>query len=222
MRSEEQNREQRHARFRLWKQLLRFVPRRAAMHRYPLVGRFAAAARKRAFLWSFKPQHLRPAFYAGSILSLMPVMGVQLPLAFVLALLLRANFMILGGLQFITNPVTAAPIYYATYELGHTIITKVGYGHSTEVAEDIETTDRGSLPPRIEKTRIVPPHAGGIHWGRRIGTAINSLVIGGAICGTLLGVLLDLSWRFLAERFGPKHLHPRRGSRSTEPTGPPK
>jgi uncharacterized protein (DUF2062 family) len=209
---EEHDRQQRHARFRRWKQLLRFVPRRAAMHRYPFVGRFAAAARRRAYLWSFKPQHLRPAFYAGSILSLMPVMGVQLPLAFVLALLLRANFMILGGLQFITNPFTAAPIYYATYELGHNVIHRVGLGQAIAIEGD------AGVPPRPEP--IAPVQ--GIHWGRRIGTAINSLVIGGAICGTLLGLLLDVSWRFLARRFGPKHLHPRRGSRSTEPTGPPK
>lgn len=216
---EEHARQERHARFRLWKQVLRFVPRRAALHRYPLVGRFAAAARRRAYLWSFKRPHLRPAFYAGSILSLMPVMGVQLPLAFILALLLRANFMVLGGLQFITNPVTAAPIYYATYELGHTIIVRSGFGRSVEVEQDIENSPPSTLPPRIERARPVPP--GDVHWGRRIGTAINALVIGGAIAGTLLGVLLDFTWRLLAERFGPKHLHPRRHSRSTERTAPP-
>lgn len=215
---EEHARQERHARFRLWKQVLRFVPRRAAIHRYPLVGRFAAAARKRAYLWSFKRPHLRPAFYAGSILALMPVMGVQLPMAFVLALLLRANFMVLGGLQFITNPVTAAPIYYATYELGHNIIAHSGFGRSVEAEQDLENP-APVLPPRIERARPVP--AVDVHWGRRIGTAINALVIGGAIMGTLLGLLLDFSWRLLAERFGPKQLHARRGSRSTDPTGPP-
>lgn len=218
---EEHARQDRHTRFRRWKLLMRFVPRRAAMHRYPLVGRFAEMARKRAYLWSFKPQHLRPAFYAGSILSLMPVMGVQLPLAFILALLFRANFMVLGGLQFITNPVTAVPVYLTTYELGHNIMTWSGFGNSVPIKEELDTTT-STLPPRLEPARPGPPPSGEAHWGRRIGNKINALVIGGAIIGTLLGVLLDFTWRILLERFGPKHLHLRRGSRSTEPTGPPK
>ena len=113
---------ERFARLRRVKQVLRFMPRRAMLHKYPLVGRFADAARQRAYLWSLKPESMRPALYAGSILSLLPVMGVQLPLALLLSLLLRANFMVLGGLQFITNPFTAAPIYYATHQLGAVVI----------------------------------------------------------------------------------------------------
>ncbi len=40
-------------------------------------------------------------------------MGVPLPLA--LALVFRANFVVMDGLQFITTPFTAAPIFYGTY-----------------------------------------------------------------------------------------------------------
>jgi len=219
MAPEDHARQQRFARFRLWKQLLRYMPRRAALHRYPLVGRFAKASRRRAFLWSFKARYLRPAFYAGSILSVMPVMGVQLPMAFVLALLLRANFMVLGGLQFITNPVTAAPIYYATHQLGRNVIVWSGFGAAIEVEDDIGGE---AIPPGFEPNKPIDQSHGEMHWGRRIGTAINALVIGGAIIGTLLGFLLDLCWRILAQRFGPKHLHFRRESRSTESTGPPR
>ena len=66
-------REERFARLRRLKQFLRYMPRRAVFHKYPLIGRFADAARKRAYLWSFKTANLRPSFYAGSILSLLPV-----------------------------------------------------------------------------------------------------------------------------------------------------
>lgn len=203
--------------------MLRFLPRRAAMHRYPLIGRFAEAARKRSFLWSFKPAQLRPAIYAGSILTLMPVMGVQLPVAFILALLLRANFMVLGGLQFVSNPVTAAPLYYATYEVGRTVIAWSGFGQSVAKEEGPELDLIATTRPHetLEPAKPEAPPDGKLNWGRRIGTVINALVIGGAIMGTLLGVLLDLTWRLLAERIGPVHLHLRRGSRSTEPTGPP-
>jgi len=220
--TDEHARHERHARFRLWKQILRYVPRRAAFHRYPIVGRFAEMARKRSYLWSFKQPQLRPAFYAGSILSLMPVMGVQLPSAFILALLLRANFMVLGGLQFITTPFTAAPIYYATHQLGKNIIELSGFGHSIPIEEEFEQPESVATIDALEPLPDPNDPQHEIHWGRRIGSAINALVIGGAVMGTLLGVALDFSWRILTERYGPKHLHMRRASRSTEPTGPPK
>lgn len=217
-------REERFARLRRLKQFLRFMPRRAVFHKYPLIGRFAEAARKRAYLWSFKTTHLRPSFYAGSILALLPVMGMQLPLAFLLCLLLRGNFMVMGGLQFITNPFTAAPIYYATHELGKTVIEASGFGRSPEPVESVEPGAAPDLaPPRLEPARIAPPpppHE--MHWGRRVGTAINALVIGGVISGALLGVLLDLLWRLAAEYYARKHPPVARASRSTETTAPPK
>lgn len=217
-------REERFARLRRLKQFLRFMPRRAVFHKYPLIGRFAEVARRRAYLWSFKTVHIRPSFYAGSILSLLPVMGVQLPLAFLLCLLLRGNFMVMGGLQFITNPFTAAPIYYATHQLGKTVIEASGFGGSLETVEPVapEATPGPAQPPRLEPAQVTPqppPHE--MHWGRRIGTAINALVIGGVISGALLGALLDLCWRFAAEYYARKH-PPVRASRSTEATAPPK
>jgi len=222
MAPEENARQDRHDRFRIWKKVLRFVPRRTAFHRYPLVGRFAAIARKRAFLWSFKIQHLRPAFYSGSILAVMPVLGVQVPAAFLLALLFRANFMVLGAIQFITNPVTAAPIYYATHTLGSQVIEWSGFGGGVEVEDAIDPSRVSLLGPNLEPLGHALEPGKKTHWSRSVGTAINALVIGGAIIGALLGALLDFSWRFLAERFGPLHLHLRRGSRSTKSTGPPK
>jgi hypothetical protein len=75
--SQEEHRRQRHSRVRRAKAFLRYMPRRAAFHRYPFIGRFAQMARARPYLWSMKPRNLTTAFYAGSILSLLPVFGVQ-------------------------------------------------------------------------------------------------------------------------------------------------
>ncbi len=222
---EHAERQERHARFRRLKQLLRFVPRRAVMHKYPIVGRFAEMARKRAYLWSFKTPHMRPAFYAGAILSLMPVLGVQIPLALLLALLLRANFMVMAALQFITTPFTAAPVYYATHQLGRTVIEVSGFGRSVDVVNhDEPLPPAGPLPPpRLEAAKVKPEPANGpVPIGRRIGTAINALVIGGVIAGALIGLLLDLLWRFALERSGGKLFRRPWHYRSTEPTGPPK
>lgn len=207
---------ERWARIRRVKQMLKFMPRRAVMHRYPLVGRFAEMARRRAYLWSLKPEHMRPALYAGSILSLLPVMGAQLPLALVLAVLLRANFMVLGGLQFITNPFTAAPIYFATHQLGAYVIQTAGFGEALPAADPNEAvlpvSDHADSPAALPKAER-PSRA------RRIGTAINALIIGGVLAGSALGLLLDILYR----NYWQHHTHAprRRRPAAGPPRGPP-
>jgi uncharacterized protein (DUF2062 family) len=198
------------ARIRRAKFWLRFMPRRARFHTYPLIGRFAEFARKRNYLWSFRYPQLRASFYVGSILSLMPAMGVQLPLAFALALLLRTNVMILGGLQFITNPVTAAPIYIGTWKLGMFVIEHSGFGRSLEPEIVTLPDDQPITPPapeNLDDTLIVtlgdepgaPAPASKAptepRWTSRIGTGFNALLIGGLLTGALLGAALDLLWR---------------------------
>ncbi len=215
----EESHEQRHARFqriRRLKKLLRFTPRRASLHRYPLIGRFADVARKRSYLWSFRSEHVRPALYAGSIVSFLPIMGVQLPVAFLLCLLLRTNFMVMGGLQFITNPFTAAPVYYATYQLGQTIIRASGFGHSVELAESLEVppanepvSPAATATDGEEDDALHPPEH--LTWTRRFGTLVNALVLGGVVMGALLGFILDLLWRIgVARAARHRALHPRR------------
>lgn len=201
----DESHEQRHARFariRRTKLLLRFTPRRALLHRYPLIGRFAALARTRSYLWSFRTEQVRPALYGGAVVSLLPIMGVQLPVALLLSLLLRCNFMVFGGLQFITNPFTAGPIYYGTYRLGQAVIDASGFGQSVELAEE-ETAPavprEAPAPPAADPTDAgEPPER--MTWTQRFGTAINALVLGGVIAGTLVGLVLDLIWRVGAAR----------------------
>lgn len=119
---------QRHARIRRVKQLLKWMPRKANIGRYPVLKWFAKAARKRPLLWSFKVAQCTPAFYAGAIIAFLPFYGIQLPLAFGAAILLRANLPFACGLQLITNPVTLFPLYFATYKVGRSIIDFFSYG----------------------------------------------------------------------------------------------
>lgn len=177
------------------------------MHRYPLVGRFADFARKRGYLWSAKYEHMRPSFYVGSILSLLPVMGLQLPLALLFSVLLRANFMVMGGLQFITNPFTAAPIYYATHQIGAYVIRTAGFGHALPAADPKESVlplaeeiDGHEAPPPRTKAELAKPST-----ARRIGNAINALIVGGIVTGGALGLVLDLLYR----NFWPRRAPPR-------------
>lgn len=200
------HRKEHFARIRRTKLFLRFMPRRAVFHKYPFIGRFADAARQRSYLWSFKTPEVRPALYIGSILAFMPALGVQLPFAFVLALLLRLNVMVLGGLQFITNPLTAIGIYTATYQLGKTVIDASGFGRSIEVIDSpAGYTAPAELPLSAPSNRTTPgaPLARDeeepptqIRWTRLLGTGINALIIGGAIIGVVVGGVLDIVWRF--------------------------
>jgi uncharacterized protein len=108
------------------KRLLRWLPRRATMHRYPILKWFAASARKRAYLWSFRTEAAVPAIYAGCILAFAPLYGVQIPLAVAFAFLLRANLPILVGIQIITNPVTVVPLYFAAFAIGRHFLQVFG------------------------------------------------------------------------------------------------
>lgn len=110
------------------RKLLRPLPRRANVRRYPIIKWFAELARKRPYLWSFKRANVLPALYVGAILSLLPLYGLQAGLALLAAVLVRGNLTVMVGLQFLTNPFTIGPIYYFTYRIGFWLIEATGMG----------------------------------------------------------------------------------------------
>lgn len=185
-----EHRQKRFARIRRAKWFLRFMPRKARFHRYPLIGRFADFARKRDYLWSFRTESVRPALYIGSVIALLPLLGIQVAVAFALALMSRANVMLLVGLQFITTPITAPPLYYATYHVGRAAMEAVGFEKVPQHVEseaaliqELETMDQ-SITVSDQK------------WSDRWGGTIVALMIGGLIVGSLVGFILDIIWRY--------------------------
>lgn len=110
------------------RRLLRPLPRRSNLHRYPVIKWFAERARRHPFLWSFKRAQIIPALYVGSIISLAPVYGIQILLAFAAAMIFRANLTVMVALQFLTNPLTVVPIYAATGWIGATLMRYFGLG----------------------------------------------------------------------------------------------
>lgn len=167
----------RFARIRRLKLLLRFMPRRARFHTYPLVGRFAAFARARSYLWSFRYPQVRPALYLGCILTLIPI-PAQLPIAFFLCLGFRANFMLMGGLQFASNPATSLPLAIGTYKLGSLVLHLTGISatdSSVVIAPDLDLTQPLPLPsPEALQEKSTPnpvpetPASGKKTWADRI------------------------------------------------------
>ena len=177
----------RFARIRRVKFWLRYMPRRARFHTYPFVGRFADFARKRSYLWSFNYPQIRPAFYLGSVLTLLPVLG-QLPIAFVLCLFFRTNFMVLGGLQFVSNLLTLPFIIAGCYKLGLFVMRLTGLDRFTAFIP-VSVPDESGIEGA---TQVVEPSLGAkfVLYG-------SALTIGGLIAGLVLGAALDLLWRLL-------------------------
>ncbi len=170
------------ARIRRTKWLLRYMPRRARFHTYPLVGRFAAFARSRNFLWSFQYPQLRPAFYLGSVLTFLPVLG-QLPIAFGLCLLFRTNFMILGGLQLASNLLTFPFILWGTFHLGTFVLGLTGLDSLA-----------GLIPPPVADPALASAAAEPA-GGASFSLYASAFCLGALIAGLALGAVLDLLWR---------------------------
>lgn len=172
------------------KRLLRWMPRRANVHRYPILKWFARSARKRAFLWSFRTGAAVPAIYAGCVLAFSPLYGAQLPLAFLLALLLRANLPILAGLQVITNPITFIPVYYASYHIGRHVLNLLGWQAPPLGLEEFRSLFVSILSFEIKHS---------LGYAARI-TGITT--IGGWMMGVFVASILATIYRFGAYEVG--------------------
>ncbi|MGL6290890.1 MAG: DUF2062 domain-containing protein [Silanimonas sp.] len=110
------------------RRMLRPLPRRANLERYPVLKWFAAYARRAGFLWSFKRTNVLPSLYAGSVLAFLPLYGLQILLGFGAALGLRGNLTVMVALQMITNPLTIVPVYGFTAWVGLGAMALVGVG----------------------------------------------------------------------------------------------
>lgn len=128
-----EERRHRYSRIRRTKQILRPLPRKATLHRYPIIKLFAKAARQRPSLWSFKTTHVSPALYIGCVLAFLPAYGIQIAIAILAAWVFKANLPIIVGLQFITNPFTMWLIYWFTLTVGQTFIDYWGLQNGNNV-----------------------------------------------------------------------------------------
>lgn len=161
------------------RRLLRRLPRRASVGRWPVLGRFADAARARPWLWSFKIAHVAPALYIGAVCGLLPMPG-QVPLGFALALLLRANLPVVVALCFASNPLTMVPLFTACYVTGHWILDLVVPGEKAfRLAEGLAAMAQGEF---------------GGAWDILAAAWVGALVVGLAAGAVLHGLWLLGAW----------------------------
>ena len=177
---------QRHERIARVKRLLRLMPRKATMHRYPVLKWFTRAARNRSYLWCFRVKAVVPAFYVGCVLSLLPIYGIQIPLAVAFSFLLRANLPVMATLQFITNPITVVPAYFTAYQIGRVILNPFGF--------EAPALNMGEMRLLIEAARSG-------NWQQNLNylwTVWWITSLGGLVLGTFLGSIGSAAYRLAA------------------------
>lgn len=166
------------------KRLLRWLPRRTNVHKYPILRWFAEAARKRHFLWSFRTRPVVVALYVGSILTFLPLYGIQMLLSVIAAFLFRANLPLLFGLQFITNPFTILPVYFAAYQIGRIFLSLIGL--------NAPLLNRAQLEVLFQNMREG-------QWGENFAyfaTVFGTTTLGGIMIGLFIGTLASWIYRF--------------------------
>lgn len=188
------------------KYFLRYMPRRSNIDRYPVIKWFANSARKRDYLWSFRSSAAAPAFYIGWILTLLPLIGFQILLGFFLALTFRANLMIVMGLQWVSNPLTAAPIWVSNYLVGNAIMRLFIPTHAPELdPELVEEAGSSGEEGVMEMLKILINSfkQGDMNqMAEGIFHFFVAICLGAIVIGIVLGFLSSVIYQFFARRNG--------------------
>lgn len=111
----------------------KYQPRREQLTGSSLLGLLGQGLHQPA-LWHVSRRPISRAMAIGIAIALLPLPG-QMLLAGLLAMYFRATLPIAVGLVWLTNPLTALPIYYFNYLIGSLVL------HSPPIKADF---DRGS------------------------------------------------------------------------------
>ena len=174
-------RQKKFKRIRRVKKILRHIPRRASLHRYPIIRRFADEARERPYLWSFRTTEVEPALYLGWIIMLTPLPAiVHLIIAFILAMVCRANLTIILVIPLISNTFTFLFWWALTYKVGQLTISLFG----PNTAPLIALTEYHSI----------------MHGANTI-RALLTITLGAFILGPILGAISSMIYKLLAKKY---------------------
>jgi uncharacterized protein (DUF2062 family) len=169
------------------KKVLRPLPRKASLHRYPVIKWFAEAARKRHYLWSFRKREVMTAIYVGCLLAFSPIWGLHAPVAFLLSFVFRANMAVMVGLQIFSNPLMVAPVTYASYKIGQWVFR---YAHIP--VETFHTVHEASGVEQL------PHYTTSFMFGLKKGMHMfGEVLVGGAVIGLAVAVVLSLFYQLL-------------------------
>ena len=172
-------------RIRRLKKWMRPLPRRSNVHRYPILKWFSKTAYDRSYLWSFRGKTIIPALFWGLWIAMLPIVGLQMLVVFLLAILLRANLPVIVALQWISNPLTMGPIYFADYQIGMTFLDLFGvdYQRNKLLKRNYDWSDF-NFSDLLALVDTLPP-----------------MMIGGSIIGIFLGVVAVFLYKLSANLY---------------------
>jgi len=183
----------RYKRIRRLKKFLRPLPRRSNIHKYPILKWFAETAYKRSYLWSFRGKEIQRALFWGIWIALLPIVGIQMLVVFFLALCTRSNLPLIVALQWISNPFTMGPIYFADYKIGKVFLELLGVN--------------------IEMNNLLSPQ---YDWSKfsfkellRIMDAFPPMFVGGSVLGISLGVTAVFLYKFFSKFYKQSYVSPQ-------------
>ena len=175
--------EDRRRRSRRLKKWMRPLPRRSNVHRYPVLKWFSGMARRRVFLWSFRSREMVTALFLGLIVAFLPLVGIQMLIVFFLALWFRANLPVIVALQWVSNPFTMGPIYFADYQIG------------------LAMMELFSIAP--EPNPLLQPDYDWAHFELRdLGALLDTfhpMMLGGLALGSFIGLVVSVAYKWLAK-----------------------
>jgi uncharacterized protein len=125
----------------------------------------------RPWLWQMNRRGVAAGAGIGVFFGLL-VPVLQIPLAAVFALLLRANLPIAAAGTLVSNPLTYAPIFVAAYRVGATLLGDVPDDGQAAVIED-----------EVEHAEMLAPG-----WWQRFAAVAKPMMLGLALFATLGGL----------------------------------
>ena len=116
---------------------------------------------------------------------MLPIVGLQMLVVFLLAILLRANLPVIVALQWISNPLTMGPIYFADSQIGKTCLDLVGvdYQRNKLLKRNYDWSDF-NFSDLLALVDTLPP-----------------MMIGGSIIGIFLGVVAVFLYKLSANLY---------------------
>ena len=130
------------------------------------------------------PQRMARGIAAGFFVAYLPLLGLHLPLAFLLALLLRANKLLALIAVWICNPLTFVLIYYPCYRLGRFILP---FFHQKP---QVEPDQIQALLDQMRSLNYVLTHISTADYWRQVGSVCTTIGLETLIGGIILGAIV--------------------------------
>jgi len=124
---------------------------------------------------------------------MLPIVGLQMLVVFFLALLVRANLPVIIALQWISNPFSMGPIYFADYQIGMIFLRLFGldYERNNLLSADYNWSDF-SLADLKDLLDTFPP-----------------MFVGGSVIGISLGVVSVFLYKVVSRTYKKDNDNPK-------------